>query len=131
MFSDHDKSDTPEEAEKMPVRKPTIWPMEDKDLFFEAVNEYGKDFLAIQRYFVIKNKNKDGNVRTKEQIRRFYYRTWAKIAPKLHFPPRELYFGFVTNRYYYRDSEGTCSDTKTFDYIKFIIIVHIRITSSN
>lgn len=84
-----DKGDSQEETEKIPCRKQTIWPTEDKNLFFEAVNEYGKDFAAIQRYIALKNKHKNTEPKTKEQIRRFYYRTWAKISPKLHFPSRK------------------------------------------
>ena len=52
------------------------WSSEDKAIFFEALNECGKNFDAIQVYFGKKNrKNKN-----KEQIRTFYYRTWHKIC---------------------------------------------------
>jgi len=59
-------------------------------LFFEAVNEYGKDFSAIQRFFIKKSKNTNAPMKNKGQIRQFYYRTWAKISSKLHFPPRKF-----------------------------------------
>lgn len=52
------------------------WSSEDKAIFFEALNECGKNFDAIQVFFGKKNrKNKN-----KEQIRTFYYRTWHKIC---------------------------------------------------
>ncbi|KAL0273213.1 UNVERIFIED_CONTAM: hypothetical protein PYX00_005943 [Menopon gallinae] len=66
------------------------WSAQGKDIFFEALNEYGKDFEAIQRYFALKSKKKSNSeiiMKTKEQIRHFYYRTWAKISKHLKFPP--------------------------------------------
>lgn len=73
------------------------WSAQGKDIFFEALNEYGKDFDAIQRYFVLKSKKKTGSdfvMKTKEQIRHFYYRTWAKISKHLKFPPGQSFFLF-------------------------------------
>jgi len=83
------------EDEKPPDAKPKqrrpfeLWPLEDKNTFFEALNEYGKDFDAIQKYFEAKAKRKnqpDTMVKNKEQIRHFYYRTWHKISKHLMFP---------------------------------------------
>lgn len=63
------------------------WSTEDKDAFFEALNEYGKDFDAIQQYIINKFKKKGlpEALKTKEQIRHFYYRTWQKISKHLKF----------------------------------------------
>lgn len=56
------------------------WSSEDKAIFFDALNEHGKNFDAIQMTF--KNKKKSKN---KEQIRTFYYRTWHKISKHVDF----------------------------------------------
>ena len=57
------------------------WSWEDKAIFFEALNECGKNFDAMQIFFHKKNrKNKN-----KEQIRTFYYRTWHKICKYVDF----------------------------------------------
>ena len=61
------------------------WSWEDKKIFFEALNECGKNFDAMQIFFHKKNrKNKN-----KEQIRTFYYRTWHKICKYVDFPDRD------------------------------------------
>lgn len=64
------------------------WSQEDKDIFFEALNEYGKDFEAIQQHINNKFKKKslpDSVVKTKDQVRHFYYRTWHKVSKHLKF----------------------------------------------
>ncbi|CAH1111673.1 unnamed protein product [Psylliodes chrysocephalus] len=77
-----------------------LWSSDDKTLFFEALNEYGKDFESIQLYISNKFRKKglpDQFIKTKEQIRHLYYRTWAKISKYLKFadgikkPTQELY----------------------------------------
>ncbi|XP_012345880.1 protein cramped [Apis florea] len=65
-----------------------LWSMEDKNTFFKALNEYGKDFDALQSYFLNQGKKKglpDAAIKNKEQIRHFYYRTWLKISKHLKF----------------------------------------------
>ncbi|XP_076224008.1 cramped chromatin regulator isoform X2 [Nomia melanderi] len=65
-----------------------LWSMEDKNTFFKALNEYGKDFDALQSYFLCQGKKKglpDIMIKNKEQIRHFYYRTWLKISKHLKF----------------------------------------------
>lgn len=62
--------------------------MEDKNTFFKALNEYGKDFDALQSYFLNQGKKRglsDTMIKNKEQIRHFYYRTWLKISKHLKF----------------------------------------------
>lgn len=88
-----ERKDVPKEGDKhdtKPKRRPfELWPQEDKNTFFEALNEFGKDFDAIQRYFEAKAKRKnllEHTVKNKEQIRHFYYRTWHKISKHLRFP---------------------------------------------
>lgn len=99
-FADGIKEDTDLVSKKCESKSKKIkshnWSAQGKDIFFEALNEYGKDFEAIQRYFAVKTKKKSGSevvMKTKEQIRHFYYRTWAKISKHLKFPlGKNLYF---------------------------------------
>ncbi|XP_033216607.1 protein cramped isoform X2 [Belonocnema kinseyi] len=65
-----------------------LWSLEDKNTFFKAVNEFGKDFDALQSYFLSQGKKKglaENMIKNKEQIRHFYYRTWLKISKRLKF----------------------------------------------
>merc|ERR1719471_1450469 len=66
-----------------------LWGPNEKHIFFEALNEYGKDFDKIQSHFQAKLKNKRNMpahyIKNKNQIRHFYYRTWHKIANHIHF----------------------------------------------
>jgi hypothetical protein len=62
--------------------------LEDKNTFFKALNEYGKDFDALQSYFLSQGRKRglsDAMIKNKEQIRHFYYRTWLKISKHLKF----------------------------------------------
>ena len=61
------------------------WSYEDKAIFFEALNECGKNFEAIQVYFQKNNKNRLRGLKNKDQIRTFYYRTWHKICKYVDF----------------------------------------------
>ena len=67
--------------EKIQKRPWEQWSSEDKLIFFEALNECGKNFEAIEKFLRSKKKNKN-----KEQIRTFYYRTWHKISKYVDFP---------------------------------------------
>ncbi|KAL7293840.1 hypothetical protein TKK_0012897 [Trichogramma kaykai] len=84
-----DGKDDPEaEAKRSLKRTCELWSMEDKETFFKAINEYGKDFDALQTYFLIQGKKKgmpEKMIKNKEQIRHFYYRTWLKISKHLKF----------------------------------------------
>lgn len=67
-----------------------MWSAEDKSLFFEALNEYGKDFDGIQAYMGNKLKKRglpESAIKSREQIRHLYYRTWHKISKHLKFNP--------------------------------------------
>lgn len=74
----------------MKKRAHELWSSDDKNTFFEALNEYGKDFDAIAKYMMSKVKKKGGSgdhaSKTRAQVRCFYYRTWHKIAKHLNFP---------------------------------------------
>lgn len=65
-----------------------LWSMEDKNLFFEAINDCGKDFEAIQNYLTTKMRKKGNTgytIKNKDQVRHFYYRTWHKISKYITF----------------------------------------------
>ncbi|KAK6173046.1 hypothetical protein SNE40_016581 [Patella caerulea] len=60
-----------------------LWSTEDKNIFFEALFEYGKDFDAIQTMLVQRGKKRGLTpelLKRKDQVRFLYYRTWHKIA---------------------------------------------------
>eukprot|EP00795_Rhopilema_esculentum_P000582 gene582-10270_t len=70
------------------------WAKADKDLFFEAISEFGKDFDKICSYMDRKSKTrgksvKDCEPRNKDQIRYFYYRTWKQISKAVSLQPCE------------------------------------------
>ena len=83
--------DVVSEAEDGCKRRRTweLWGPNEKVIFFEALNEYGKDFDKIQLHFQAKLKNKRNMpahyIKNKNQIRHFYYRTWHKISGYIHF----------------------------------------------
>ncbi|GAB1604457.1 Hypothetical predicted protein [Argonauta hians] len=73
------KTATPE-AKK---RQWELWTVDEKSTFFQALNECGRDFDAIQNNFAQKYKKKGAPammIKNKEQVRHFYYRTWNKIS---------------------------------------------------
>ncbi|KYN34054.1 Protein cramped-like protein [Trachymyrmex septentrionalis] len=85
---DAKEEETVEIKVKSLKRSCELWSMEDKNTFFKALNEYGKDFDALQSYFLNQGKKRglsDIMIKNKEQIRHFYYRTWLKISKHLKF----------------------------------------------
>jgi len=86
----------PHSVEKRKKRNWELWSQDDKQLFFEALNEFGKDFEAIQNHLAskLKGRNKGPTPtnlshlvpKNKDQVRHFYYRTWNKISKFLTFP---------------------------------------------
>lgn len=86
------KEETPKQPEVKPAEakkshRPT-WSQEDKNLFFEALNDYGRDFEGIHNYMAGKLRRKglpESLMKTKDQVRHFYNRTWHKISKHLKF----------------------------------------------
>ncbi|KAK3099181.1 hypothetical protein FSP39_000618 [Pinctada imbricata] len=79
------KVNTPEPKTK---RQWELWSTQDKDAFFEALFEHGKDFDAIQNWIASKSKRKRVAaelIKNKDQVRHLYYRTWHKISKYLDF----------------------------------------------
>lgn len=65
-----------------------LWNSDDKSMFFEALNEYGKDFENIQLYISTKLKKKgvpETLIKSKDQVRHLYYRSWHKISKYVKF----------------------------------------------
>ena len=56
------------------------WAPNEKDCFFEALNEHSKDFDKIQTYLKKRRSDLLAAVRNKDQVRHFYYRTLNKIS---------------------------------------------------
>ncbi len=85
--------ETATEADAVPAEKPKRgweqWSSEDMAIFFEGLNEFGKNFELIWSHFDAKSKMNRGVYKTREQIRMFYYRTWHKILPHIDFKSLE------------------------------------------
>lgn len=66
----------------------TIWTNVERNLFFEALNEYGKDFDSIAQYINMKQKRKnatDPAYKAKENVRQLYYQSYHKVSKYLRF----------------------------------------------
>lgn len=62
------------------------WGKAEKDTFFEALHEYGKDFDRICNFIATKHKRRGDPpalIKNKDQVRHFYYRSLNKIAKYL------------------------------------------------
>lgn len=69
------------------------WNNEEKDIFFDALNEYGRDFEAIATYINNKQKRKsptDLFYKTKDQVRVLYYQFYQKVSKYLKFSDGEF-----------------------------------------
>lgn len=91
-----DKDDHHRNAQKTPNQhrpSKTNWSLVERSLFFDAINEYGKDFEAIANYINGKQKRKnatDPTYKAKEHVRLHYYQTFTKISKYLRFSEGEL-----------------------------------------
>lgn len=64
------------------------WTNIERNFFFEAINEYGKEFDSIAHYVNAKLKrksNSDPNYKTRENVRVLYFQTYSKLARFLKF----------------------------------------------
>lgn len=64
------------------------WSNAERTLFFDALNEYGKEFEMIANYVNSKQKRKnssDPSYKAKEHVRVIYYQTFQKIIKYLRF----------------------------------------------
>ncbi|XP_052900329.1 protein cramped [Anopheles moucheti] len=75
---------TPNQPKQMRV----VWSNHDKNLFFEALNEYGKDFESILNYLNTKKRRKDSTeqqVFKSKDVRNLYYQFNQKAMKYIHF----------------------------------------------
>ena len=85
----HETATSPQQRnrrKKKVKRQWESWGKEEKDTFFEAVHEYGKDFDKIRNFIATKHKRRGDPpslIKNKDQVRHFYYRTLNKIAKYL------------------------------------------------
>lgn len=71
------------------IRRELAWSAEDTNSFFEGLNEFGKDFESIQWFMANRAKRKgscEQAIKSKEQLRHFYYKIWHKIYKYIEFP---------------------------------------------
>ncbi|XP_008192098.1 protein cramped isoform X2 [Tribolium castaneum] len=85
-----EKKEEVKPEEKQEVKKPAnpFWSSEEKNLFFEALNEYGKDFESIHGYISTRLKKKgvpEDLIKNKLQVRHFYYKTFHMLLGPLKF----------------------------------------------
>ncbi|ALC48194.1 crm, partial [Drosophila busckii] len=79
----------------------TSWTNLERNCFFDALNEFGKDFEAmancINGKLKRRNTSSDHSFKTKEQVRQHYYQTYHKIGKYVRYsdelkkPAQELY----------------------------------------
>ncbi|XP_075159303.1 cramped chromatin regulator [Haematobia irritans] len=82
------------------ANRPT-WSNVERNHFFDALNEFGKDFEAIGNFINSKLKRRspavDVSFKSKDQVRQHYYQTYHKICKYVRFseevrkPAQELY----------------------------------------
>lgn len=81
--------------------KPT-WTNLERNHFFDALNEFGKDFESVGNYINTKLKRRsstDGAFKTKEQVRQHYYQTYHKICKYIKFSDGKCAFRWYENLY--------------------------------
>lgn len=89
---------------KTPIQaKPHVkiqWVNSERNFFFDALNEYGRDFEQIARFINTKMKRKapsDQDFKTSSHIKQHYYQLFHKVSKYLRFSndvkkePQELY----------------------------------------
>ena len=94
ISTDHNAMELEEFDTESKGKQKRQWAKADKDLFFEAVSEFGKDFDKICSFMDKKAKAKgksgiDCEPRNKDQIRFFYYRTLKQISKVVSLQPSE------------------------------------------
>ncbi|TMW43236.1 hypothetical protein DOY81_011683 [Sarcophaga bullata] len=95
-----ERSTTQKTPSQVRANRPT-WSNVERNHFFDALNEFGKDFEAIGNFINAKLKRRspatDVTFKTKDQVRQHYYQTYHKICKYTRFseevrkPVQELY----------------------------------------
>lgn len=78
----------------------TTWTNLERNCFFDALNEFGKDFEAVANCINAKlkrrNSSSDYSFKTKDQVRQHYYQTYHKIGKYVRFTDGEsLYISII------------------------------------
>ena len=111
VLENKDEADADAKTTRSLKRSCELWSLEDKNTFFKAINEYGKDFDALQTYFLIQGKKKgveEKLIKNKEQIRHFYYRTWLKISKHLKFSEGLNFYSVLFFTYHKNLKQNFC-----------------------
>ncbi|XP_058977693.1 protein cramped [Musca domestica] len=95
-----ERSTTQKTPSQVRANRPT-WSNIERNHFFDALNEFGKDFEAIGNFINSKLKRRspavDVSFKSKDQVRQHYYQTYHKICKYICFseevrkPAQELY----------------------------------------
>ncbi|XP_073834090.1 cramped chromatin regulator [Musca autumnalis] len=95
-----ERSTTQKTPSQVRANRPT-WSNIERNHFFDALNEFGKDFEAIGNFINSKLKRRspaiDVSFKSKDQVRQHYYQTYHKICKYVRFseevrkPAQELY----------------------------------------
>ncbi|XP_034098264.1 protein cramped [Drosophila albomicans] len=86
---------------QMRAANKTTWTNVERNCFFDALNEFGKDFEAVANCINSKLKRRNANseysFKSKDQVRQHYYQTYHKISKYVRYsdelkkPAQELY----------------------------------------
>lgn len=83
----------------------------ERSLFFEALNEYGKDFDAIAQHINQKMRRKvfvaEASCKSRDQVRHMYLHTFQKASKYLRFSEGELSwpgFCFLLREFFLREN---------------------------
>lgn len=83
-----ERSTTQKTPSQVRANRP-IWSNIENNHFFDALNEFGKDFEAIGTFINAKLKRRsptvDGSFKSKDQVRQHYYQTYHKICKYVRF----------------------------------------------
>ena len=83
-----ERSTTQKTPSQVRANRPT-WSNVERNHFFDALNEFGKDFEAIGNFINAKLKRRspatDVTFKTKDQVRQHYYQTYHKICKYTRF----------------------------------------------
>lgn len=89
FYTDSNKEAGQQKTPVQPKATKVIWTNIERNLFFEAINEYGKDFDAISHFINLKQRRKnaiiDPSYKTKDHVRLLYYQTVHKVSKYLRF----------------------------------------------
>lgn len=90
---DSTKEDRATQRTPVQAKPKVIWTNIERNLFFDAINDCGKDFDAISHYVNVKQRRKnilDPTYKTPHHVRLLYYQTLHKVNKYLCFSEGKL-----------------------------------------